>query len=175
VFSVGDKVIYGSKIVCSFNGIEDKDFDNETRSYYVLKPIFENASTIFLPVDGCDIAGKLRRLLTIEEIYLSIKEISYENTMWADNANEREEQYKQLLAKDDHVIILKLIVTLYLRKERGEKLNKSDELTFKNAMQVLCDELAYILNLKNAQVFPFIFEEIKTGARNLQKGIGRNV
>jgi CarD family transcriptional regulator len=175
VFSVGDKVIYGSKIVCRFNGIEDKNFDNETRRYYVLKPIFENTSTIFLPVDGDDIAGKLRRPLTIEEIYLSIKEIAYEDTIWTDNTNEREERYKQLLAEDDHVIILKLIVTLHLRKERGEKLNNSDEHTLKNAMQVLCDELAYILNLKNAQVFPFIFEEIKTGARNLQKRIGGNV
>jgi CarD family transcriptional regulator len=174
VFSVGDKVIYGSKIVCRFNGIADKGFDNKTRRYYVLKPIFENASTIFLPVDG-DEVEKLRRPLLIEEIYLSIKEITYEDTMWTDNANEREERYKQLLAEDDHVIILKLIVTLYLRKERGEKLNKSDELTFKNAMQVLCDELAYILNVKHAQVFPFIFEEIKTGARNLQKRIGGNV
>jgi RNA polymerase-interacting CarD/CdnL/TRCF family regulator len=128
-----------------------------------------------LPADGDDIAEKLRRPLTIEEIYLPIKEIAYEDTIWTDDANEREARYKQLLAEDDHVIILKLIVTLHLQKERGKKLNNADERALKSAMQLLCDELAYILNLKHAQVFPFIFEEIKTDARNLQKRIGGNV
>jgi CarD family transcriptional regulator len=169
MFSIGDKVIYGSKVVCSVSGIENKEVDNKTRDYYILKPIFESASTIFLPVDSDNIMKRLRGLLSTEEIHAAIETVSSEDTLWLDNKSECEERYKQILVENDHAAMLKLVVALYLRKERGKKLNGMDERVLKEAKQSLCDELAYILNLKREQVFPFIFEQIKTGAKSQKK------
>jgi CarD family transcriptional regulator len=166
MFSVGDKVIYGSNLLCSFDGIRDKEFDNKTLRYYVIKPIFEKDSTIYIPVESDDIDKKIHRLLSVEEIYAVLTANQREDTIWIENEKEREERHRQILTENDRIAVLKLLKTLCLRKALGKKLNVSDERILKDAQKTLFDELAYVLNMKREHILPFILEQAEANIKH---------
>jgi CarD family transcriptional regulator len=168
VFSVGDKVIYGSNLLCNVSGIQDKEFNHKTRRYYVIKPIFEKNSTIYFPIDSDVIAERIHRILTAEEIYAVLRANQEEEKHWIENDREREEQYRQILVKDDRIAILMLMKTLCLRKALGKKFNVSDERILKDSQKILCEELIYVLNIKREQLLPFILEQAKTSTKSLE-------
>jgi CarD family transcriptional regulator len=165
VFSVGDKVIYGSHLLCGVDGIQDKEFDNKIRRYYVIKPLLESGSTIYFPVDDDFIAERIRRVLSTEEIYAALKAIPGEEAVWIEDEKEREGRYRQILAVNDRVAILKLVKALCLRKTHGKKFSVSDERVLKDAQKILCEELAYVLDIKRERVFAFILETIEDGTK----------
>jgi CarD family transcriptional regulator len=166
MFSIGETIIYGNHGVCKITAIQDMEIEDEVRPYYVLKPVFESNSTFYLPTGDEKIQGKMRRILSIEEIYALIKAMPDQDTIWIENENERKEQYKQILVENERSALVKLIKTLYLHqqelKEKGKKLRVSDERFLKDAEKVLYDEFAHVLDIKREEVLPFIFEQIET-------------
>ena len=67
MFQRGEKVVCGSKGVCSIEDITTLNISgvDKEREYYILKPLYMAASTVYVPVDTADEA--LRRVLTEEE------------------------------------------------------------------------------------------------------------
>jgi CarD family transcriptional regulator len=171
MFSVGDKVIYGSNLLCSFDGIQDKEFDHKTLRYYVIKPIFERGSTIYVPFESDDIDKKIHRLLSVGEINAVLTANQEEDTIWIENEKEREERYRRILTENDRIIALKLLKTLCLRKALGKKLNVSDERILKDAQKTLFDELAYVLNVKRERVLPFILEQAEVSVKHSERSV----
>ncbi|MDD4296478.1 MAG: CarD family transcriptional regulator [Ruminiclostridium sp.] len=169
MFSIGDSIIYGSYGVCKIVGIKDMKVGEEVSSYYVLEPVFENNLTFYLPIGNEVIKEKMYHTLTTEEIYALIKAMPDEDTIWIENDNERREKYKQILAGNDHTALVKLIKTLHQRqqelKENGKKLYISDERFLKDAEKVLYDEFAHVLDIKQEEVLPLIFEQIEANER----------
>jgi len=165
MFSKGDSIVYGSYGVCKIVGIKDMKVEEEVSSYYVLEPVFENNLTFYLPIGNEVIKEKMYHTLTTEEIYALIKAMPDEDTIWIENDNERREHYKQIIAGNDHTALVKLIKTLSLRqqelKENGKKLYISDERFLKDAEKVLYDEFAHVLDIKQEEVLPLIFEQIE--------------
>ena len=165
MFSIGDSIIYGSYGVCKIVGIQDMEVEQETSSYYVLEPVYENNLKFYLPVGNEVVKEKMHHTLTTEEIYALIKAMPDEGTIWIENDNERREQYKQILTGNDHSALVKLIKTLHQRqqelKENGKKLYISDERFLKDAEKVLYDEFAHVLEINQDEVLPLIFEQIE--------------
>ena len=108
----------------------------------------------------------MRRLLTKDEIHKLIDSMRSENAVWVENENERKELYKTILAKGDHLELIKMIKAIYAhKKEReaeGKRLHMSDERFFKDAEQILYNEFQYVLNLggKN-NLMSYIFARIE--------------
>lgn len=89
MFSINDTIIYGNYGICTIIGKQNMTVDSVTGSYYVLKPVFEDSSTLYLPVGNEKTEEKMRRILSAEEIYAIIKEIPDEETIWIDNEKEQ--------------------------------------------------------------------------------------
>ena len=67
MFKVGDYVICGNKGVCSVENITTLSISgvDKERMYYILKPLYMNGSTVYVPVDS---AGEsMRKVLEREE------------------------------------------------------------------------------------------------------------
>jgi len=166
MFQVNDVIIYGVQGVCKIAGTEVKTVSGKKKTYFVLKPVGDQGSTIYVPTDNELVLKKMRRLLTKGEIHKLIDSMQSENAVWVENENERKEFYKNTLAKGDHLELIKMIKALYAhKKEReaeGKRLHMSDERFFKDAEQILYNEFQYVLDLRGKDdLMRYIFARIE--------------
>lgn len=166
MFQVNDVIIYGAQGVCKITDTEEKNIGGVKKTYFVLKPVNDKGSTIFVPTDNELVLKKMRRLLTKAEIHKLIDSMPEENAVWVENENERKELYKSILAKGDHLELIKMIKAIYAHKNEreaeGKRLHMSDERFFKDAEQILYNEFQYVLDLDGkADLMHYIFERIE--------------
>lgn len=166
MFQVNDVIIYGVQGVCKITGTEEKTVSGKKKTYFVLKPVGDKGSTIFVPTDNEYVLKKMRRLLTKDEIHKLIDSMRSEHAVWVENENERKELYKSILAKGDPLGLIKMIKAIYAhKKEReaeGKRLHISDERFFKDAEQILYNEFQYVLELRDKDdLMTYIFARIE--------------
>ena len=160
MLNVGEAVIYGAQGVCSITGTIQKMVGDQTYEYYVLRPVFNDNSTIFVPVNNKKLLSKMRRVLSSDEIYGIIKAMPDEDTDWKEDDSVRAEKYREIISGGDRQKLVRLIKTMYTHekelKEKGKKLRVSDGVLFRDAEKLLCEEFAYVLKIDRDQVIPFI-------------------
>ena len=168
-YKVNDTILYGTHGVCRITEISERQFHDECREYYVLKPIYDDKATLFVPVMNERLVDKMRRVLTAAEIHELIEKMADENTIWIENESVRKEKYKEVLSQGDRVELVRLVKTLYHHQEeqraKGKKLHMADERFMKDAERMLHAEFAHVLNIKYEQVLPFILEELQIEER----------
>lgn len=163
MFQVNDTVMYGSSGVCRISEICAKKFGGSEVLYYVLKPVYDENSTIYCPVDSPKL--KIRQLLSVNEIYRLIQEMPDTQTEWIDNEQQRKEKFSKIVKEGDHRELIKLIRALYFNREEkhrsGKKFYLSDDRIMKEAETILHEEFAHVLNIKLEEVVPFIMGELQ--------------
>lgn len=163
MFQIHDTVLYGADGVCTITGTEHKAIGGTTATYYVLKPVYNPSSTIFVPTNSKQLLSKMRRILSAAEIREIIRSMPAEDALWIENEAERKARYRTVLASGDRTELVRMIKALYLHQQeqqtKGRKLHLSDERFFKEAEKLLYDEFALVLNIKREQVLPFIMQE----------------
>lgn len=165
MININDTILYGSEGVCTVVDIVERDFGGKAMQYYVLKPVYNNSSTIYVPVHNEALTAKMRRILSIEEIYDIIQAMPGEESMWIEDENERKEKYKEILHRGDRMELVRIIKALYnhqqAQRSKGKHLHTADEHFFKEAEKMLYDEFALVLNIRPDQVVPFILQQVE--------------
>ena len=143
MFNIGDYVVY-KRDVCKIKYIKEKYFNNQ--DYYVLEPITDNSLTIQVPITSYH--NNVRNLLTKKEVEKIINEIS--NVPIIECPDRMiENEYKNLLNKQSHLDLIKIIKTTYLRnKERldkNKKIGDKDNTYFIKAETYLYNKFSIIL------------------------------
>ena len=166
MYNIDETVLYGQQGVCKITDITVKEVCGQSIEYYVLTPIFNEKSTIFVPKNNDKLVSKIRKTLNEDEIYNIIKLIPNEKCIWIEDDNKRSAEYKNILSCGNRIKLIQLIKTLYQYKkqkiENGKKLHISDEHFLKEAEKMLYDEFATVLNIDRNEVLPFIREHIET-------------
>ena len=164
-FEIGNTVTYSIHGVCVIEDIEKKDFMGSPAEYYVLKPVGDARSTVYVPCENGILTEKIKKVLSVSEIHELIKMMPNENDIWIDNPHERKKKYAEILSSGDRRALISLIKTLYERREKqketGKKLHISDESFLRDAEKLLYEEFAHVLNIKKDQVLPFICSQIE--------------
>lgn len=165
MFNANDSVLYGVHGVCRIVEIQNQNFGDKDCLYYVLKPIYNDLSTFFVPVDNEALTSKMKKVLSPQEIHSIIRSMPQEDLIWIEDDAERKEKYNEILKSGDRIGLVRIIKTLYFRqnqlKEQRKKLHIADERFMKEAEKMLYEEFAYVLNIEQDQVIPFIAEEIE--------------
>ena len=165
MYQINDTVLYGINGVCRIENITEETIGNRKALYYMLKPVYNDSSTIFVPLENSELTGKMRRILSASEIYSIIRSMPEEEPIWNDDEGERNAMYREILKSGDCVKIVRLIKTLYFHKQKQinnkKKLHVADEKIMKEAEKILYEEFAYVLDIKPDQVVSFITEQIK--------------
>lgn len=160
MFQVNDRIVYGTQGVCVVTKIGKLSISvaDKHRQYYTLCPIYQRDEVIYVPVDNSKIM--MRPVLSREEVDALISEIAELDTVWIVNEREREAQYKAALLSCDCRELVKIIKTLYQRKQarekEGKKVTSVDERYFSQAEDQLYGELAYVLDMEKEEVQPYI-------------------
>lgn len=171
-YSVNDTVLYGAEGVCRVAEIIQRDFGSGTVDYYVLRPVYNENSTIFVPVNNPALTDKIRRVLSADEIREIIRSMPDEDSIWYTDENERKEKFRQILARGDRSELVGMIKALYQHQQRqqagGKHLHAADERFFRDAEKMLYDEFALVLKIKPDQVLPLIMEQIQLERADIQ-------
>lgn len=156
MFSAEEVIIYGGYSVCKIAEITQRELDGKMVDYYVLKPIFNPGSTVFVPVNNETLQKRMHTVIgreNAEKLIISMPQI---DTIWVDNENARKEKYKDILAKRDRSKIIGLIKALHIHQrqqaEKKRRLHISDERFLKEAEKTLCEELAFVLGMSPEDV-----------------------
>jgi len=164
MFVIGDTVLYGSQGVCRIEAVEEKKFGKETGAYYVLRPIFDPSSTIFVPFSNEKLIEKMKNILSIEQINEMIDRMPELECIWIENETERKASYRRILDRADREEVIQLIKTLFLHQKElttvGKRLHIADERYLKDAEKLLYDEFAFVLGIKQEAVLPFILKKL---------------
>ena len=164
MIQTGSMLLYGNQ-VCRVCQEKEEVFHGTRRNYYLLQPIYDTSSVIYVPSDNPKLMGKMRQILSPEEIYRMNGEIPNQETKWIEDDRQRSDTWKQVLSTGDRKKLVKMIKTLYEKKQEieaaGRKFHASDENVLHQAEQTIHDEFALVLDIQRDQVAPFIARQIE--------------
>ena len=164
MFKAGDFVVYGSNGVCRVQKVGTLDSPGvpKDRLYYTLIPCYIKGSTIFTPVDNQKVI--IRLVLTREEALQLIDEISGIDMLWIGDEKKRELQYKEAFRSCDCRELVKIIKTIYLRKQsriaEGKKVTTQDEKYFHMAENGLYTELSVLIGVPKEEMEAYITKKL---------------
>ena len=165
MFETGEYVVYGRTGICQVTGVTTMKVDGSSaeRLYYVLKPGGETEGKIFTPVEG----GKqvLRAIISKEEAEQLIDEIPSIETLSIENEKFREDSYKKCIRTCECRDLLRIIKTIYLRKQarlsHGKKTTATDERYLKMAEDHLYSEFSMLLDIPKEHMAGYIEQRIR--------------
>ena len=139
--------------------------DKKIRPYYVLKPVYHTASTVYVSAISDRRKTEIRHILSADEIFSLVKKMSTKDYTWIKDNRKRKELFGQVLVDGNRSELIEMIKSLRCRKQelkstnKDRKLQESDECFLKDAEKTLCEEFAYVLSIKREEVIPFIYEK----------------
>lgn len=168
MFSVNEKIHYGSSGVCVIQEIATMRFGRTRERYYVLKPVYQKSSLVYVPLDNPELVSRMRPLLSQEEVDELIETMPEVKTAWVDDPQERKACFDALMRNHrcaDLIVIIKTLTAhKELRQSRGKSLHVSDETYLREAQRLLYDEFAGALGILPSQVNDYIQDKLQPSA-----------
>ena len=160
MYKKGDVVVYSASGVCEIEEISKKSFGSFSAEYYVLKPLMQKASTVFVPVNNEALVKKIHPILTqseFESLFSSLKNCAPSRFA---TESERREKFSELLESGDRAALMNMVYDLNLHGkeqiESGRRLHIGDERLLRTAENMLFEEVAYVFNLELEAADEFI-------------------
>ena len=173
MYKIGSIVVYGTEGLCKICDITKRTFGKETTEYYVLRPLSNEAETVFVPKNNEKVLSRMRPVLTKEKAEELLEAPPSDYGEWIPDDRERQQYYKQILLCGSGEDILKMTRALYLHQvkllEKKKKLHAADERFLKEAEKMLFEELAYVFGITVEEVLPLIIKrKEKTAAKQAE-------
>ena len=164
MFNTGQAVIYCSQVY-TIEGTTKKTIGKTVKEYYCLLNVYDERNSVFIPVDNEQLVGKMRAVLSREEILKMIADFPNTKSCWIEDEKDRNIRFKEILEKGDRFEIAQMVKTLFEKKkeleEMSRRLHSADEAVFLRAEKAICEEFALVLGIKKEEVIPFISEQLK--------------
>lgn len=165
MFERGEYVFHESGGVCQIEDVQVAPLDGmpTDRTYYVMRPIHDPNSVIYIPVDSDRIF--LRRLLNREEAVELLDRIPFVRTIEVDNAKQLRAKYIELMRMYDPLEWVRVIKTVYARTHtpasRTQRISDTERSFSDNAKRNLHAELSLALGMPGGDMERYITEYIQ--------------
>lgn len=156
MFQVNEMIVYGKQGVCKVvaRGKIDMPMIDKNKEYYTLMPCKEKSSVIYAPIENNKTV--MRHILSLEEVRRLLEEVPTLEEISIVNDREREACYKEILARCDCRELIRILKTLYVRKQErlgsGKKITAVDERYFHLAEEQLYNELSLVLGRTKSEI-----------------------
>lgn len=164
MFEVGEKVMYSVNGVCEITDITEKVFGKTKIKYYVLKPVYNDKSTLFVPVENENLVSKMKKLWSSDKLDKVLDEISHKEVSWNSNDVARKEEFRNTISYgnvEDILVLLKLIWQQRCAQiSKGRRLHISDEMYLRDAERMIKEEIATVIGISQDEVIPYIQDKI---------------
>ena len=165
MFETGNYVVCGQHGVCRVECMGPLKLTEVSgdRIYYTLSQVYSQSGVIYVPADSDKII--MRPVISREEAGRLIDEMEDMDMLWVETEKKREDVFKQALRSCDIREWVRIIKTLYARKQerlaRGKKVTASDERFLHAAEENLYGELAVSLGKKKEEIEEYIINRIE--------------
>ena len=164
LFSIGDKIIYGSDGVYTVAEYTSSPIDkNDTRQFYVLRPVYGHESNIII-TPATNERGKLRAVMSREEALAFIESMPGIEILVVEREKNRRDVYRRALEVTTAESMAQIIKTVSARREELAKVKKrpseSDNDYEKKAKHCLYGELSIALDIPLVEIERFIIDRL---------------
>ena len=161
LFSVNQFVFYNPTGICQIKEICDKEFDGiGSKTYYLLKPVHNPLSEIYVPLDNEILTGKMRGIMVRDEVYRLIDSLDDVQDGWIADSRLRSKTFDQIIKNGNSRELAEMLNTIVAyQQERiaaGKQLQQADQHSLDKAERLLYQELAFILEITPEEVPGFI-------------------
>ena len=157
-------VVYGVHGVCRVLGTEKQLVDRKRTEFLVLEPLAQTGSRFYLPVQNPTAMGKLKPVLTREELTQLLQSDSVRDDCWIPEESIRRTTYRNLLSGADRLGLLQMVSTVYRyrcsQEMSGRKLHLCDENFLRDAEKYLSSEIALVMDIPVDQAKAFLREQL---------------
>lgn len=162
--AIGTYVLYGKTGVCLVQEQKAIRMGKESSMYYVLSPVSDGRSSVYVPCDNTDLVARMRPLLTHDEINALLTDADEEREPWTDDRNQRGALYRSVMADGDRRRLIRVICCLFRKKherqEMGKRLSSMDEAALQECMRLIDEEFSMVLGIPRSEVVNYILERI---------------
>lgn len=156
---IGEYVNYGTEGVCRIEDIRAMSFGKggEEREYYILQPIGQGRSSVFVPVDNARLTGRMRPILTRQEIEEVVQSAKARSLDWISDRKERMEQFQKIMSERDERQLLLLIGCLEEKaRRRGRGISAAETQLLKKAENAIEQEFAFALQVSPQEISRYL-------------------
>ncbi|MBR2354595.1 MAG: CarD family transcriptional regulator [Clostridia bacterium] len=167
MFKIGDYVSYRSEGVCKISDIRKENFGGgEGTTYYILAPVNDPKSTLFVPMDNERLIALMRPLLSANEISALCEELRSERMDWVEENRMRNNVFREILSEGDRRKLIVLLNTVTERMEAqvaaGKRILGTDLNAANRAAQLLLEEFSATAELSSAEELLALLKGEKT-------------
>lgn len=165
MYEIGDRVVYGIHGVCQVAALEERVVDRKLLTYLALEPVGQDGSRYLIPTHNEAAMGKLRKMLTAEELDAMLHTDQIHAGTWIPDENRRKQTYRELISGGDRVALLEMICTIYRHKEAqlaaGKKVHQCDDNFLRDAEKRMAGEIAIVMEMEQPQALSYLRTQLK--------------
>ncbi len=158
MFKKGDTVSYRSEGACKISDIRKENFSGANGGmayYYILSPLNDPRSTLFVPVDNERLTAMMRPLLSAEDILSLCEELRGERMPWIEENRARNAAFREILSEGDRRKLIVLLNTIAERieetKTEGKRPLGTDLNAASRAVRLLYEEFSVTTDLSSEE------------------------
>lgn len=165
-YQKGEYVRYACNGVCLVDDVRLDSLARKEapREFYILKPVSNPASTIFVPTGSPALVSKMSRLPDREELDRLILSTKGAQLPWIEDRKARLARFQEIVKDCDLRDLICLALCIYQRKRdltaRGKKLGASDEGVLQRAEALIENQVGFVLQVSGDQVGPYIRQKL---------------
>ena len=156
VAKIGTYVMYGKTGVCLVKEMTTM----AGAPYYVLAPVGDSRSSVYVPGHNPDLLARMRPLLTREEIDTLLSDVDAVQMAWIDDRNERAMLYRTVTGGGDRKELIRLLACLMRKKQEriamGKRLSSMDETFLQECVRLVQEEFSMVLGIAAHEVGSYI-------------------
>ena len=164
MFKIGELVSYSATGVCEVVDIRCEKLTECEMQYYILKPMYQNASTVYVPVENQTLVSRIKPVMTKTQAQSLLENISNLQFEWVEKDSDRVALFRETLRLCDRVQAMAIIKCLFNRQQYLLTLNKhlrtADAQIFRDAQNIMSGEIALALNIDIKEANSLIMEKI---------------
>ena len=153
---IGSYVLYGKTGVCL---VKEQTVMNGGQ-YYVLSPISDCHSSVYVPCANEELVARMRPLLSRDEIDVLLSDADEVRLAWLEDRNERAAFCRTVLGSGDRKELVRLLCCLMRKKmeriEMGKRLSTMDENYLQECVRLVQEEFSMVLDIPQREVGPYI-------------------
>ena len=153
MYNIGAYVSYRAEGICVLTEIKRQKFGvlDEYKDFYVLSPLKDPNSKLFVPTDSQQLVGKMRPLCSAEDVNALADTLLKKRLDWEEQSRRRSNSFKNILADGDRESLIMLIHTISEREdmlsEMGKHVTQSDMTALEKAKKMLINEFSFTTDI----------------------------
>lgn len=163
MFKINDVVVYESRGVYKIQKIDMLDFLKTKEEYYIMHPVNNDGSTIYVRTDNDKVA--MRGVISKEKAEDFLSELPEMEVLYDQNDKVREKEYQSVLRSGECGRYFSMMKGIRKeqekRSESGKKLSMNDDRNLHKVENILLVELSVVFNITVDQVKVKINDAIK--------------